>query len=79
MSIIENSIFDPQKTSGGSSFSVKLAEVSAVDSTGAAVQFAGESAAGVKHYKTLKSYTPAVGDRVLLLGISGSYIILGAI
>lgn len=41
--------------------------------------FDGEETASQKQYAYLDSYTPAVGDRVLLASISGTYVILGKI
>lgn len=76
MGIIENSIFDPSKSKNPTD-RIKIGKISGINSYGATVQFDGESESSSKYYKPLKSYTPTVGDRVILLGISGSYIILG--
>jgi len=43
------------------------------------LQFDGETAPSAKKYKRLSSYTPAVGDRVLMAEIAGTYVILGKI
>jgi hypothetical protein len=43
------------------------------------VIFDGESVASGKSYPRLGSYTPLANDRVLMLCISGSYVILGKI
>lgn len=49
-------------------------------SGGISVQFDGETAPSTKKYKRLASYSsPAVNDRILLLRVSGTYIILGKI
>lgn len=40
------------------------------------IQFAGESQPSQKQYAYLASYTPTVGDRVLLAQVKGSYVIL---
>ena len=40
------------------------------------VTFAGEDQPSQKGYSYLASYTPAVGDRVLLVKIGGTYVIL---
>jgi hypothetical protein len=41
--------------------------------------FDGETTASLKKYPYLDSYTPAANDRVLLLKVSGSYVIVGKI
>ena len=46
---------------------------------GATVIIDGETSATTKRYKVLGSYTPAVGDRVLIAEVGGSYVILGKI
>jgi hypothetical protein len=43
------------------------------------IQFDGETLVSQKVYKRLASYSPAVNDRVLIMPISGSYVILGKI
>ena len=43
------------------------------------IKFDGESSASLKKYPYLASYTPAIGDRVLVVAISGTYIIIGKI
>lgn len=76
MSQIDNSLFDPQKSKNPTAL-IKIAKVIAINGNSATVQFDGESTPSNKYFKSLKSYTPQVGDRVLMLSISGSYIILG--
>lgn len=39
----------------------------------------GESSPTTKDYMFLSSYTPVVGDRVIIEEISGSYVVLGAV
>lgn len=46
---------------------------------GARIQLDADDSAGEKYYKTRKGLTLAVGDRVVLAPISGSYVILGAV
>lgn len=46
---------------------------------GVKVRFDGETSAGDMHYTRLSSYTPAVGDRVLLIRCKSDYIAIGAI
>lgn len=58
---------------------MRLATVTSITG-GVAVQFDGETTASAKKYKRLASYSsPAVNDRVLLIQISGTYVILGKI
>lgn len=47
--------------------------------TGVQVQVDGEDSGTTKNYQFLSSYTPAVGDRVILEEISGSYVIIGKV
>ena len=57
----------------------KLATVTST-SGGVSVQFDGETAPSSKKYKRLASYSsPTVSDRVLLIKVGGSYVILGKI
>jgi hypothetical protein len=71
-------LFALAPTGQGDSF--QLATVTALLEGAPLVQFDGETAASQKQYKRLASYTsPAVNDRVLLLRLSGTYIILGKI
>ena len=49
-------------------------------SGGVSVQFDGETTPSTKKYKRLASYSnPAVNDRVMMVKIGGSYVILGKI
>lgn len=56
-----------------------IGTVSSITSGKCSVKIDGETTATSKKYKTLSSYTPAVGDRVLIAEIAGSYVILGKI
>ena len=57
-----------------------LGTVQAVDNTnGLSILFDSETEATTKDYKYLASYVPAVGDRVLIEQISGTYVIIGKI
>lgn len=49
------------------------------DNETAKIQFDGEDIASEKQYSYLRSYIPAIGDRVLLASVGGTYIILGKI
>lgn len=41
------------------------------------VKFDGETTPSQKKYKRLASYTPSVGDRVVIASVSGTYVVLG--
>ena len=57
----------------------KLATVTST-SGGVSVQFDGETTPSTKKYKRLASYSsPTVNDRVMMVKIGGSYVILGKI
>lgn len=43
------------------------------------IKFDGENIPSEKEYTRLSSYSPEVGDRVLLLYISGTYVVLGKV
>jgi len=58
----------------------KLDKISASYTSGRpSVIFDGESVDTVKKYPYISSYTPVADDRVLLLKVSGSYVIIGNI
>ena len=57
---------------------IRLATVTST-SGGISVQFDGEPAPSAKNYKCLANYSPAVNDRVLLIKVSGTYVILGKV
>lgn len=55
-----------------------LGTVTALDqSNGLQIKLDGEEEGTKKKYSYLASYVPAVGDRVLIEEISGSYVVLG--
>lgn len=56
----------------------KLGTVTSI-SGGISVQFDGETTPSTKLYKRLASYSPTVNDRVLLVNVGGTYIIVGKI
>lgn len=60
---------------------VRLGEVSSVDpNTGRpSIIFDGEVEASVKRYTYIDSYTPTEGDRVLLIAVGNTYVVLGKI
>lgn len=47
--------------------------------TGVTVTIDGETDPTTKQYMFLSSYTPHVGDRVLIEEISGTYVVMGAV
>nr|DAY51561.1 MAG TPA: hypothetical protein [Caudoviricetes sp.] len=59
--------------------SYRLASITAIDSGGVSVQFEGENTASDKAYTVVQSYYPTLGDRVVMLNISGTYIVLGSV
>lgn len=57
-----------------------LATVAGVNSSGVLITLDGESTAMTKRYKQLKTgETLSVGNRVAVIKISGTFIVLGAI
>lgn len=54
---------------------IRVATVSEIGAEGLRVQFDGDEAAGEKYYTCNTSIRFAAGDRVLLLAISGTYIV----
>lgn len=56
-----------------------LAKIGSYNSSGATLIIDGQTSATTKRYKHLKPYSPVAGDRVLVVKISGTYVILGAV
>ena len=57
-----------------------LATVAAVYADGLTLIFDGETTASQKHYKKLSTYFgPTAGDRVVVMKMSGTYVVMGAI
>ena len=54
-----------------------LGKVNAIHDYGLSVLIDGETKATTKAYTFLSSYSPVVGDRVLIAEVSGQYVILG--
>lgn len=54
-----------------------LATVVSVGTTGLELRLDGEANARVKEYKCLGSYVPTVNDRVMVVAISGTYVVMG--
>lgn len=57
----------------------RLASITAIGSGGVSVRFEGEDTASDKTYTVVQSYRPTLGDRVVMLNISGTYIVLGSV
>ena len=57
----------------------RLAVVQSVDAAGVTVQFEGDSAPSKKKYPQLQSAGPMAGERVLMVAVSGSWILLGVV
>jgi len=75
-----NEIFvTPQKAGENKSPEFYLATVAAVSSGRASLTFDGETTATQKYYRHLASYSPTAGHRVLVVKISGTYVILGRV
>lgn len=53
--------------------------ITASSSAGCTILIDGETTATTKKYKRISSYSPAVGDRVLVAEIAGSYVIIGKV
>ena len=59
---------------------VRLAVVSASYASGyPTVTFEGESTESTKGYPYLSSYTPAASDRVVMVPVGSTYLIIGAV
>ena len=75
-----NEIFvTPQKAGENKSPEFYLATVAAVSSGRASLTFDGETTATQKYYRHLASYSPTAGHRVLVVKISGTFVILGRV
>lgn len=57
----------------------RMAVVTAVQDGCPVIRFSGETKPSQKPYKRLAAYNPAVGDKVILAKLSGSYVILGKV
>lgn len=54
-----------------------VATVGSTSPAGTTLIFPGQTSATTKRYKRLGGYTPAAGDRVLVVKTGGTYVILG--
>lgn len=74
--MIDESIFDPVPSKYDNP--IRLATIVSVSGALAEIKFDGEESSG-KRYHMLASCSPSVGDRVLVVKISGSAVILGSV
>lgn len=72
--IIRNIVQDELRNQGG----YKIGTVASTDGK-PTILFAGESQPSQKQYSFLSSYTPKVGDRVLLAKLKGTYVVMGGL
>ncbi len=56
-----------------------LGIVASVTVNGLTIIIDGETSATEKSYRYLSSYTPTVGDRILIVQVGDSYVVLGKI
>lgn len=56
-----------------------FATISVIHADGVQLIFDGETTAAQKHYQVLQSYKPKVGDRVYLVRVSGTAVVLGSV
>lgn len=68
-----------KKSNGSSTPSSRMAKVTQISGGSVYLTFYGEEEQSSKPYKRLSSYTPAVGDTVLLQNVNGSYLITGKV
>ena len=57
----------------------RFATVDSLSGSNPIIKFDGEQTPSSKIYKRLGSYAPTKGDRVLLVSVSGTYVILGKV
>ena len=57
----------------------RMAVVDSVPNGRPYIRFYGENTASQKPYKYLQSYTPAVGDKVIVARVAKTYVILGKV
>lgn len=75
--MIEETILDAETEEKQTEY--RLASVIANSKDGVQIQFEGEDTATDKLYHAISSYKPVVGDRVVTVRFSGTYIILGGL
>ena len=57
----------------------RMGEVTGLSNGRPVIKFYGESENSKKMYKYLSSYTPAAGDRVLVVSVGGTCVIIGKV
>ena len=79
MSLLSDSLYDEISKAGQiDEKKTRMATVSSVTG-GLFIQFYGESTPSLKPFKRLGSYSPTVGDTVIVQNINGSYIVTGKV
>lgn len=80
MSLLSNDLLETIKESSDKPApNVRLAEITRSDGTGNYVKFYGDDSASKKSYKKLASYSPEIGDTVLMINVNGSFLIAGKV
>lgn len=74
-----NDMANSLQEGGETSSAFKMAKVSSVSGSNVYLTFYGESSPRIKSYKRLASYSPAVGDTVIVAKLNNSYTILGKV
>lgn len=70
---------DMKNIMGDTSKRFKMATVMALVNTRPVIKFYGETSNATKSYKYLESYIPEIGDKVILIRVGGTYVILGRV
>ena len=77
--IFDNAIEQARAAASKAQPVIKLADVASVSNGKALVTFYGETVASTKYFSYIVGYKPTVGDKVALLAVGNSYIILGKV
>ena len=79
MSLLSDSLYNDISQAGQTEEKkTKMATVTSVTG-GLFIQFYGETTPSLKPFKRLGSYSPTVGDVVIVQNINGSYIVTGKV
>lgn len=70
---------DMSEIFGGEKNLFRMAKVVQLESGKPVIRFNGEAKNAQKKYKRLASYSPAVGDYIVLVKIAKTYLILGKV
>ena len=80
MSLLSNALYNQIADAGETQDKAnRMATVSSINGGNVYIQFYGESSPSLKPFKRLGSYSPTVGDTVVLQNINGSYVITGKV